>query len=153
MSDKERLQMIKEKQRKRKDGLSWIISFSDVEWLIEQAEKKEYWERQHKILENRFQQVQEYIEQQQQKIKHLKEENKKHVSVVTDYAIENLNLKQQLQQTQTKVEIIQKLKENIIDTMRFAEKETSMYDNDYVRGIYHAYKDILAEIERLEKKK
>jgi hypothetical protein len=52
-----------------------------------------------------------------------------------------------------KVEILQKLKENIIDTMRFAEKEMSMYDNDYVRGIYHAYKDILTEIERLEEKK
>jgi hypothetical protein len=49
-------------------------------------------------------------------------------------------------------EILQKLKRNIIDTIRFAEKELSMYDNDYVRGIYHAYKDILAEIERSEAK-
>jgi hypothetical protein len=50
-------------------------------------------------------------------------------------------------------EVLQKLKENIIDTMQFAEKENSMYDNDYVRGIYHAYKDILADMERLEGKK
>jgi DNA repair exonuclease SbcCD ATPase subunit len=40
MNDKERLQEIREKQEKCKAGETfWSISFDDVDWLIEQAEK------------------------------------------------------------------------------------------------------------------
>ncbi|QPA33415.1 hypothetical protein [Thermaerobacillus caldiproteolyticus] len=69
-------------------------------------------------LKGQIEQQQQEIERLQLENKALKEtltevrnefikaqrENEKHVSVVTDYAIENLNLKKQLQQAQEEIE-------------------------------------------------
>jgi predicted RNase H-like nuclease (RuvC/YqgF family) len=132
MNDKELLQKIKNVRAAVKEiyGNVNTITYPTymVDWLIEQAEKKEYWERQHKILENRFQQAQEYIEQQEQKIKRLKEENKKHVSVVTDYAIEKMNLQQQLQQAQAKAERYEKALKEIANEQEVGEGDFNADD-------------------------
>lgn len=46
--------------------------------------------------------------------------------------------------------ILQTLKDNIIRTIKFLEEENTMHDDDYVREVYHAYKEILKQIEQLE---
>ncbi|NNV08114.1 hypothetical protein ETC03_17785 [Geobacillus sp. MMMUD3] len=102
MNDKERLRKIKNTVFNQIDDFlsmgeicdDVFLEVGDVNWLISQAEK---------------------VGRLEQDIERLKKENKTHASVVTDYAIEKMNLQQQLRQAQAKIERCKEIFKDIRD--------------------------------------